>query len=239
MSLGFDFSDFFKEDRAKKEEEIFLYWHSTKRDIITFDVYMCRVSGKDYAEFLSEQASDFKNWLSKLSYQDLIELHNDCWSSSTSVSKSFKSDLDTGFSCFSSGRKEKINNVDLDGPEREKTKNYLLRLCSDLTGEEYHAHLLMAMYTITSMRDLETLVPMHFIHAEITDLRAIKQMMVMIKIATLPNLVSLLIKTLTPYDGPVLAMMAYKNDPECSLKVFPKDIMLKIAHEAAGTRKNE
>jgi len=229
-----DEDEFEKEQKMEWDQKMIVgVWLESKIRIKDFDEKLCAQCGLDYHTFVEKQRKSFQKFVEELTYFRLSKYSDEIFFKNGPGNGTTYSNLKKSFMPFQ--RKENLQDPIVPTVDRNKLIHALSIAFEELTGEEYHAELLVDMFQIENYEQLGSLTFIDIMHLEILDLNKIREVLAVLKILSSSRLTSLLGKILHPYDPAVLALLGYKHDKECSLRVFPKDIMLKIAHQSSGT----
>lgn len=213
------FREFELKHRKPYSDEILAAWCKKKMSLFNYDFGVWCKTIQEYRKLIDGQQDDFEKYLASLSFKEISEFRE-------LLKKEYEKSLEKGLECF---KKTKPSE-----PEESFPRVFRV-LMEEITGDSYHADLLIGMHNLKSMFDASNLTVMDYIHAEILNLQQCQELMVLVNILSRHGLEFLLRLVMRPFDGPVLAMLGFKHDKECTLNVLPREIALKITHMAAGT----
>lgn len=209
-------------------------WLESKVRIRAYDEKLCKQVGVSYYDLLERQRRDFSTFVYKLTPFQCSKYTGEIVASATNPLNNHYLNMNVSLDSFSDPVFSLVAKAPPEVP-REELLSKLSLVFEEIMGESYHAELLVDMFQIKNYRHLANVRFIDIMHTEVLDLVKIRELLTVFKIMSSTRLRNIMSKLLRPYDGPVLSMLGFKHDAGCSFRVLPKDIMIKIAHCAAGT----
>lgn len=202
--------------RITKENVIMVNWKAKKFETFAFDFELADRNELKYLSLIMDQTKYFRRFLKSLTAHDIDDLYDEV------TIEPMDRPLDRSLSCFP----DLLDRNDVGGTLA--FNRIFHSTVAAITGESIYSHILARMFKLSSLRDASMLSVLDILMAEIGNYQYAKRIQVVISIMSKPSLRELLAVIFHPTYNATLVMLGHKYDQGCSLKVLPRDVVLKI-----------
>jgi hypothetical protein len=210
-------------------------WTKIVMNNTNYNMMICDYDGKKYISLILDQTKDFVNWIinkldsKNMNVRDLVIFFQ-------LMPIDEENSISDALKCFSDDEASEIlphpaSNPNLTPSSYWKSREFnefsakFTKISESVTGNAYHADLLIGMYDLKNMKDVSMLSRMQILIAEVSSMRHIKQIHAITSMLCKTKLNSILTQTFNPLRNIVHCLLGIKYDSGCTLSVLPRDIV--------------